>query len=517
MSEKSNSFEKNVSGFAFASLLTKILGYARDALLVAIFGGGALTDAYYAAFRLMNVFRRTVGEGAINAAFIPLLEKERAKSEEDAKAFFSSVWTLILCASAALALAGILFRRPLVRVFTGGFAANPEQLELTALLTAVLMPHLIFVNATALLQAALNAARRFFAPALAPAVFSLSLIICLLFLRAGFAASLSPAREITILAAVASASGLAQLAILAPMMRKEGYCLGLSAPWRAISGARALMLAIPAAAALAQDQLSMLINTVYASFLAPGSITAVYNAARIVQFPVSLFAASAAAVSLPELSKMAAGSGDRRVNAAALELAFKTTALIMLPAAVGLLFLNLPVSRALFEHGRFTYEQSAVTSQAILFLALGLPAFGANKIAVSAFYGAGKNALPIKVLFFQLCANALLGFPLMHTMGIKGLMLATSLSSWGAAVFLLSRLEKATGFSGLADKRTFLKIAAAASAMGLAVMAVKFSFERCISPIAMTALGVASGLAVYFLALKALGCEDRKLVTRGIF
>ena len=527
MSEKSNSFAKNVSGFAFASLVTKLLGYARDALLVAIFGGGALTDAYYAAFRLVNVFRRTAGEGAINAAFIPLLEKERAKSEEDAKAFFSSVWTLILCASAALALAGIVLRRPLVRVFTGGFAANPEQLALTALLTAVLMPHLIFVNAAALLQAALNAARRFFAPALAPAVFSLSLIACLLFMRAGFAASLGPAQKITLLAAVASASGLAQLAILAPMMRKEGYCLGLSAPGRAINGAQALALAMPAAAALAQDQLSMLINTVYASFLAPGSVTAVYNAARIVQFPVSLFAASAAAVSLPELSRMAAGSASLNNSFAVprlfeapgktLELAFKTTALILLPAAIGLLFLNLSVSRALFEHGRFTYEQSALTSQAILFLALGLPAFGANKIAVSAFYGAGKNMLPIKVLFFQLCANALLGFALMRTMGLKGLMLATSLSSWGAAVFLLSRLEKATGFSGFADRRTFLKIAAAALAMGLAVLAVKLSFERFLSPAAMTALGVASGLAVYFLALKALGCSDRKLVTRGMF
>jgi len=358
MREKSNSFAKNVSGFAFASLITKLLGYARDALLVAVFGGGALTDAYYAAFRLVNVFRRTVGEGAINAAFIPLLEKERAKSDENAKAFFSSVWTIILSGSAALALAGIIFRRPLVRIFTGGFAASPEQLELTALLTALLMPHLIFVNAAALLQAALNAARRFFAPALAPAVFSLSVIACLLFLRAGLASSLSPAREMIILAAVASASGLAQLAILAPMIIKEGYCLGLSAPGRAMNGTQALALAIPAAAALAQDQLSMLINTIYASFLAPGSITAIYNSARIVQFPVSLFAASAAAVSLPELSRMAANSADKRLNVATLEHAFKITALIMLPAAVGLVFLNLPISRALFEHGHFTYQQS---------------------------------------------------------------------------------------------------------------------------------------------------------------
>jgi putative peptidoglycan lipid II flippase len=514
MSGKSNSFSKSVSGFALAGLITKALGYVRDAMLVAYFGGGALSDAYYAALRLVNVFRRTIGEGAINAAFIPLLEKERARSEEDAKKFFTSVWTLLICASAVLAFGAILLRRPLVSVLTGGFATAREQFELTALLTAIFMPHLVFVNASALLQAAMNAARSFFAPALAGAAFSLALIFCLIFLRCGGAAGLSPAGQITLVTAVASLSGLLQAGLLARMAAKEGYPLGPTASLSAAKeGMKALALALPAAAALAQDQLSMLINTVYASYLEPGSITAVYNAGRIAQFPVSLFAASAAAVSLPEISRAAAGGGR---DTAAMEQAFKTTALIMLPAAAGLALLSLPITRALFEHGLFTYADSVITADAIFFLSLGLPAFGANKVAVCALYGAGKDSLPAKTVFFQLLANALLALPLMNSMGLSGLMLATSLSSWGAAFYLIYRLKKDTAFSVL-DGCSLIKIVAATAAMGAVVLAFRAWFETALTPVPLTALCVSAGLAVYFAALRLLGCQDRKLVTGGLF
>ena len=513
MSEKSNSFAKSVSGFAAASLITKVLGYIRDAMLVAYFGGGALSDAYYAALRLVNVFRRTVGEGAVNAAFIPRLEKERARSEAGAGKFFSSVWTLLFMVSAALAAGGVLLRRPIVAALTGGFAADRGQFELTALLTAVLMPHLVFVNAAALLQAALNAARRFFAPALAGAAFSLALISCLLLMRFGFGAALSPAGKITLLAAAASLSGLIQAAIMARMAVKEGYSLALVSPRRALrEGAGALALAMAAAAALAQDQLSMLINTVFASFLEPGSITAVYNAARIAQFPVSLFAASAAAVCLPEISRAAAGG---RGNSCALEHALKTTALIMLPAAAGLMILCLPLSRALFEHGRFTFQSSELTAGAIFYLALGLPAYGLNKVALCAFYGAGENLLPAKAVFLQLFANALLAALLVKDLGVGGLMLATSLSSWGAAVFLALRLGRTGGFSAPGLTRSFIKIAGASAVMGAVVLAGKYFFSPAMGPAPLTILCVGAGLAAYLLALKALRCEDRKLITGG--
>ena len=147
------SFLIKLRALGCATLTTKVLGYARDALLMAVFGGGALTDAYYAAFRILNLFRRTVGEGAVNAGFIPALEKEKAVSREHGLRFFSAAWTLVFFFSLALAALGIVFREELVKLTSYGFTVRPEQFILTAAVTAILMPHLIFVNISALSQA----------------------------------------------------------------------------------------------------------------------------------------------------------------------------------------------------------------------------------------------------------------------------------------------------------------------------------------------------------------------------
>jgi putative peptidoglycan lipid II flippase len=161
------------------------------------------------------------------------------------------------------------------------------------------MPHLLFVNAAALFTAALNSARKFFLPALAPAAFSLSVIALLAAFHYGLFSGLDARGKIILVAAAASASGLLQAAALLPLLRREGYGLSFTNPFRDLGAAPALMAAAPAALTLAQDQVSMLINTMYASFLEPGSITAIYNSARLVQFPVSLFAVGAATLSLP--------------------------------------------------------------------------------------------------------------------------------------------------------------------------------------------------------------------------
>ena len=242
----SGAFTRGMAGLAGAGLITKALGYARDALLVAFFGGGALADAYYAAFRLVNVFRRTVGEGALNAVFIPLLEKEKTRPGGAAKVFFSSAWTVIFFVSALLGLAGIIFSRQLVTAAAWGFKGAPGQLELTALLTAALMPHLLFVNVCALFTAALNSARRFFLPALAPAAFSLAVIGALLSFHYGLFSSLDERGKMILLAAAASASGLLQALTLLPLLKREGYALSFTNPLKDLSAAPALLAAVPA-------------------------------------------------------------------------------------------------------------------------------------------------------------------------------------------------------------------------------------------------------------------------------
>ncbi|MBI4350895.1 MAG: murein biosynthesis integral membrane protein MurJ [Elusimicrobia bacterium] len=512
MTEKAT-FSRGMTGLAGAGLITKVLGYARDALLVAFFGGGALADAYYAAFRLMNVFRRTVGEGALNAVFIPLLEKEKTRGRDAERGFFSSSWTLIFLGSVLLAAAGMLFRRELVTLAAWGFKGDPGQLDLTALLAAAFMPHLVFVNAAALFTATLNSARRFFLPALAPAAFSVSVIAVLAAFHSGLGGWLEPRGKMILVAAVASASGLPQALALLPLLRREGYGLSFTNPFRDLKAAPALLAAAPAALTLAQDQVSLLINTLYASFLEPGSITAIYNSARLVQFPVSLFAAAAATLSLPELAARSA-AGDAEGFRRRLKPALTASWLIMLPAALGIAVTALPVCRALFEHGKFLPEQSLVTARALFWLALGLPAYGLNKVAASALYAMRRQKAPMLVICGQLALNAALCLPLMRAMGAGGLMLATSLSSWAAALAFLFVLRREAGFSPRSIP--LFRPALAAAACALAALALREALAPA-GPLAVTVTAVPAAVAVYFTALKVLKVEERNLVTGGRF
>jgi len=513
MPEKANipgpSFARGLSGLTGAGLITKVLGYARDALLVAFFGGGALADAYYAAFRLMNVFRRTVGEGALNAVFIPLLEKEKTRGKAAEYGFFSSSWTIIFFGSALICAGGIIFRREMVTLAAWGFRGVPGQLDLTALLAAAFMPHLVFVNAAALFTATLNSARRFFLPALAPAAFSVSVIAVLAAFHYGLFSGLDARGKIILVAAVASASGLLQALALLPLLRREGYGLAFTNPFRTLGAAPALMAAAPAALTLAQDQVSMLINTMYASFLPPGSITAIYNSARLVQFPVSLFAVAAATLSLPELAARSA-AGDAEGFRRHLKPALTASWLILLPAALGIAVVALPVCRALFEHGKFLPEQSLATSRALFWLALGLPAYGVNKVAASALYAMRRQKAPIAIISGQLALNALLCLPLMWSMGAGGLMLATSLSSWAAALAFLIALKREAGFSPLVIP--LFRPSLAAVACALAALALREILAPA-GPLVVTAVAVPAAVSVYFLGLKLLKVEERQLIT----
>jgi putative peptidoglycan lipid II flippase len=408
----------------------------------------------------------------------------------------------------------MVFREELVKLTSYGFTVRPEQFMLTAAVTAILMPHLIFVDVSALSQTALNSAGRFFLPALAPAAFSISIIGYLLFINRPGAADLPERLKILGLAGAATLSGLVQVVILLPMLKREGFGFSFSNPFKNPATARSLLLAAPAAAAMAQDQISFFVSTIYASFLEPGSITAIYNAARLIQFPVSLFAASAAAVTLPELSRHSALNKSEEFGAV-LDGAFKTSALIIIPASFGLMALCLPVCRTLFEHGRFTHEQSLLTSGVLFYLSLGLAGFGVNKLAASACYGAGDVKTPVKIVLFQTALNVLLCFLLMRPMGARGLALATAISSLASAVLFIRALRARRALPA-GNTVFYLKTLAASALMCVFCLGAARAMDS-FHPAVTVALAVPGAIAVYFGALKILRLEERRLIIGGLF
>lgn len=498
--------QKDFISWAGAGFITKALGYIRDAAIAAAFGGGALTDAYYAAFRIINLFRRTLGEGGLNAVFIPGYAVERNKGGAYAEEFAKRFWTASLAGSLIAVTAGILFCRQLTFLTAAGFRSAPEYFTFTALLTAVFAPHFLFVNVSAYFTALLNSAGRFFLPAISQAFFSFAVIAVLALYFCGAFSGIPPKKILLITAAAASASGIVQAIILLPSLKKEKFSLHTVPLKDAMRVFPLVLSSLPATAVLEQYQISLVLDTMFASFLPEGSITALYNSSRLIQFPVSLFAAAAAATALPFLARFAAEKNSTAYNAHLYRAIF-TSQIMLLPAAFGLAALSSPICALLFEHGNFTPEQTAITARTLFYSCIGLPAFGLNKVLASALYAAGKAKIPAAVISSQLLLNAALCFALMRPLGAAGIMLATSASSAAAAAAFLIIMYKRTGLNIM--NISLAKILFCAAFAGGGALLLSFCFESSWAPVIA---GIPAAAALYFFTLSYLNVSERKLI-----
>jgi putative peptidoglycan lipid II flippase len=515
--DNKSTFIKNLLGFSLATFISKILGFVRDAMIVFIFGGGKLSDAYYAAFRITNLLRRTVGEGAINASVVPILAKEKARSHENAVSFFSAILLFSVGASIIICLLAIIFRYELVKLISYGFLKNPAQYELTVFLTAILMPHIIFVTLAAVFQSALNVSKKFFFPALAPAVFSAIIIGYLTALNLGFLATLQLEKKLLLLAAIASLSGAIQCIALFPLIKKELYSIKWENPFKNPKIIPAIAMMAPAILSIAQDQIAIFINTIFASFMASGSITAIYNSARIIHFPIALFAVSAAQVALPDFSKNLLLQ-EKEEFKKTFNFSIKLTLLILTPATVGILVLALPIVRTLFEHGQFSYEQSLLTADVLFFLAIGLLGYGINKIVSAAYYAAGDMKFILKITIFQMILNTALCFLFAKNMGAGGLALATAITSLLAAAIFLKAINKKFS-DNIIEKPTlvlFAKIIPASILMGLFAKYLNSLLISSIGHISATLITIISSILAYFILLKLFNVKERSSILKLI-
>lgn len=505
-----NEIRNNFFSWAGANFLTKALGYLRDAAVVAAFGGGAMTDAYYAAFRLTNLFRRTLGEGGLNAVFIPGYAVERNKGGSNAGEFASRFWTAMLYGSIAATAIGIVCCRPLTMLTAAGFRTAPDYFAFTALLTAIFAPHFLFVNVSAYFTALLNSRGQFFRAAIAPGIFSIAVLAVLALYAAGIFGDMPQRHIIAIMAAAASFSGILQAALLYPQLKKEGFSLRLSRLRDSAKVFPLVIAAVPATAVLAQDQLALVLDTAFASFLQEGSITAIYNAARLTQFPVSMFAAAAAVTALPYLSRFAAEKNNVAFNAHLYRAVF-TSQIMLLPAAFGLAAIAMPICTLLFQHGNFTAEHTEMTARVLVYSCLGIPFFGLNKVLASALYAAGDKKTPAMVIVGQLILNAAFCLALMGKMGAAGLLLATAASSAIAAAAFLIIMRRRTGFNII--NLALAKIVFSSACAGGFAWLVSEWLE---SNIAITIVAIISAIAIYFSSLILLKVSELRLLTGTI-
>jgi len=453
-----------------ATLASRVLGYVRDAAVAHVFGAGPITDAFFVAFRLPNLLRRLVAEGALSSAFIPVFtEYLTTRPRADVVRMFRAVSGGLIAVLVALTVIGVIAAPVLVRGMAPGFFVDPTTGTLAVRLTRIMFPYLFFVGLAALAMGMLNAHRHFLAPALAPVMLNLAIIAAVL----GVAPLL--AEPVIGLTLGVLAGGAGQLLLQFPSLARRGLLVVPAADPRHPALRRIVHLMAPVAVGQSATQLNILVDTIIASFLASGSVSYLYYADRLVEFPLGVFGIAIATAVLPMLSTQAARR-DLEALRATFAFALRFAAFVTLPAAVGLLALRGPIVRVLYQRGEFGPTESAATAWALGFYALGLVGFAAVKIGAQAFYALGDTRTPVRVAIGAMVLNSVLAVGLViliPSLRHGGLALATACSGTVNAAALAGLLHRRLG--GVAPRGTgaaFVRIAVASSAIGLALVGI---------------------------------------------
>jgi putative peptidoglycan lipid II flippase len=505
-----------VGPISAATLISRILGFVRDVIIAQLFGAALAADAFFVAFAIPSMFRRLLTEGALTSAFIPVYSNVRAREGEMEARLFAGAMTVSLAVFLAIfCLLGIYFARPIVAVLAPGFAGVSEKFEMTTRLTRIMFPFLFFIGLSAIAVGVLNSARRFFLPALAPAVQNIAMIAALT--GSGWFVGLE--RAIFWLAWGVVIGGALQLLIQIPLMWKLGISPIPSWPWRAPSVGRCLSLMGPAAFGVAILQVNVLIDRWLASFLQEGSISYLYYANRLVLLPHGILSVAVAAAVFPLLADSEAegrrsldnGNGTRGMLAEA----GKLTMFITLPATFGLMALARPIMEVLFEHGAFTAADSARSAATLRAYALGLVFFGFVRLMAAAYHARLDTKFPVRCANWSVLANMVVSVALMFPLDVVGLALATSLASALNAWLLFRGLNESDAWPGDELARAAKTLLPLSVAMGVGIFALNWIFWPVGAGIGLRAgvlgLEVIAGAGAYLFLSKMIIPETAAL------
>ncbi len=407
------------------TVVSRLFGYARDLTVAILLGTSLAADAFVIAFRIPNLLRRLTAEGAMTGAFVPVFSQYRVERPDESWDFANKMfWTLGMML-AAVTLLGIIFAPAIVRVFTL-LSPNPEQWSLAVLLTRITFPYCTLIALTALCSAALNTLRVFGLPAATPIFLNLAIIL------AAVAAWLFGYHQVAVALALGVVGGGAlQLLVQVPALVRRGMRFRFGVSFRHPGIRRVARLILPAFVGVGIYQVNVLISTVFATsaWVPQGSVAALYYADRVMEVALGVYAISVATVILPAMAQQAA---ERNLAAVKQTLAFawRNVGFIILPATVGLMVLNEPIIRVLFEHEAFGSQSTALTARALVFYAVGLPAFAAVRLVVQAFYALQDTVTPVRMAAVALVVNIVFCYWLVRPMQHAGLALATSLASY---------------------------------------------------------------------------------------
>lgn len=450
-----------------ATSASRVLGFVREALIASVLGAGPVADAFYAAFRFPNLFRRLFAEGAFNSAFVPLFAKEiEGNGEESAAKFAGEVFSVLFLILLILTVLAVAFMPFLVAtVIAPAFADTPSKFELTTQLARIMFPYLITMSLMAMLSGILNSLRNYFIAAIAPVLLNVTLIGVLV---TGLYFELDGASVGLFLAIGVLVSGFLQLGILLLGLKKVGFSFVPRKPRMSPEIKRLLALAAPAALTGGLIQINLVVGQIIAS-QQDGAIALLSYADRIYQLPLGIIGIAVGVVLLPELSR-ALRSGDQPEALKLQNRSMEFALALILPASVALAIVPEPIVAVLFERGKFTPETTEATASALAAFSIGLPSFVLIKVFQPAFFAREDMRTPMWFALVSLVINAGLSLLLFPTYGHVGIAVATSVSAWTTALLLGGTLWLRNDFrpSHLTIRRC-LMMALCSAAMGITI------------------------------------------------
>jgi putative peptidoglycan lipid II flippase len=497
------------------TLVSRILGLVRDTVIARAFGASASTDAFLVAFRIPNLLRRLFAEGAFSQAFVPILaEYKNRRGQDDTRLLVDHVAGLLALALFVVTLLGVVAAPVIVYLSAPGFAANPQKFALTIDLLRITFPYILFISLVSLAGGILNTHSRFSVPALTPALLNLSFI--------GFALWAAPYFDppVKALAWAVFCGGLLQLVFQVPFLLRLKLMPRFKLDFKDAGVWRVVKQMGPAVFGVSISQISLLINTIFASFLVTGSVTWLYMADRLMEFPTGLLGVALGTILLPSLAKHYADQSSGEY-AKLLDWGLRLTLLLALPAAVALALLAVPLIATLFHYGEFSAHDVVMTRNALVAYSVGLLGLILVKVLAPGFYARQNIKTPVKVALVALVATQAMNFVFIWPFQHAGLALAIGLGACLNAGLLYYKLRQHEIYSPQPGWGVFaLKIATAIAVMGACLW---FAAGDAILWLAITPLArvlrltgvVTLGVAAYFGTLWLLGFRLRDFLRRA--
>jgi putative peptidoglycan lipid II flippase len=513
---------KSASTVSLLTLASRVTGLIRDVLFTSVFGVSALTDAYYVAFRIPNLFRRVFGEGAFSQAFVPVLAATRTeRGDPGAKALIDHVATLLTWTLVVVCVLGVVAAPAMVWAMASGLA--PEGFDAAVVMTRWMFPYIGFMSLVALAGGILNTWRKFAVPAASPVLLNVALILALVvgapaFRRLGIEPIYAQAGGVLV-------GGILQLAIQIPALRGLGMWPRIGARWAALRAAwsdpttrRVAKLMLPALIGVSVAQISLLINTQIASHLATGSVSWINNADRLMEFPTAMLGVALGVVLMPQLAS-ARAAGDEARYSSMLDWGLRLVVLLSVPCALALLVFAEPLVAVLFNNGQFVGSDVARTSAALRGYGVGLVGLVAIKVLAPGYYARHDTRTPMLIAVGVLVLTQLLNLLLVPVLQHAALTLTIAIGAMVNAVWLLVGLIRRGSYRPEPGwGRFLLQVLAATLLLGALLVwgAQHFDWvglrsERLLR-IALLAALIGAAAAIYFAVLALAGVRLRSFV-----